>query len=992
MADDRRLIEDWLPIAALSEESVRERRSMTALPPTYYLHVWWARRPLVASRAAVLGALLPSSADHDKFTHVLGIHGDPLAAKARIAKATDEGVKLGKAAYGYARAFSYTPSPNDLEWLRKNSHVAHATVLDPTAGGGSIPFEAARLGHDTIANDLNPVAALILKATVELPRRYGNAVLKRFQEIGAKFRDRCVERLAKFYPLEPNANCVPDGYLWARTIKCPYCGGIVPLSPNWRLDGQGTGVRLMPRVKGDDRRIAFEIVSRTREHSEGTVKGGDATCPFPDCKRVVESAVIKSQAKAKKMGDQLFAVVYKAEIVTGYTQRGKAKTKKERGFRAPRPEDDVTDSIQLVLDEKIPNWEARGIIPTEEFPEICNDDRPIQYGMPLWRDMYSPRQLLGHCTSVEVFHDMIEEFGGAASLSDLDRAAFCYIGLALDKMLNYNARQTRWHANREVVAGAFDRHDFAFLWSFAEMAPTIPGLGYDWVIHQTSKSLGELIELTGTTTGTSGLFSSTSTFQNSVTVTCESGDDLEHINDATVDAVVMDPPYYDNVMYAELSDFFYVWLKRTAGLLYPELFTQYLTDKDREAVANVSKFRDASAVKGSGGARARAHRDYRERMQKIFTEVRRVLKSDGIMVLMFTHKATGAWDALAKGLVDAGFVITASWPVNTEAEGSLHIKEKNAAKSTIFLVCRPRPAVKSDEVTYWEDVQPEVKAKVRAKMEEFQKAGIGGVDLYLSSFGPALEVFSKHWPMKRGRANQRPERVRQIKLIEDEEWDPYAVTPEDALMEARATVKAYRLDQLTTIKRKTQLDPVTEFFVLAWDAFKAPTFPSDEALKLSRVVGVNFEQQLKDKVLTFKGDNVTLLDSVTRGQKGWLGRVSTDPALDALHHAARAVREQNLNVAREILRQAGILESDELKKALQAMLKVLPSPGKLGRKVPTSLMGAGRDAVALEKLRALLFANDVPQAEGYGTDQMLLFDSATEGDGDDDDDEENDDE
>jgi adenine-specific DNA methylase len=980
VADDRRLIEEWLPIAALSEESVRERRSMTALPPTYYLHVWWARRPLVASRAAVLGALLPAGADRDKFMHVLGIHGDPVAGKLRIAKATEDGVRLGAAAYGYSRAFSYTPTPKDLEWVRKNSHVPKATVLDPTAGGGSIPFEATRLGMDTIANDLNPVAALILKATVEFPHKYGNAVLQRYKELGAKFRDRCVERLAQYYPAEPKANWIPDGYLWARTIKCPYCGGVVPLSPNWRLDAKGTGVRLVPQTEGDDRRMGFEIVKKTAQHSEGTVKGGDATCPFPDCGRVIDGDVIKTQAKAKEMGDQLYAVVYKEEVVTGYTQKGKAKTKKNRGYRAPRPEDDLTAGVQQALDEKLSEWQARSIVPTEEIPDGNKTSEPKRYGATHWQDVFAPRQLLGHCTSVEVLHDLIDDLGGTSAASEIDRAAVAYISVALDKMLNYNSRMSVWMSTREVVANTFNRHDFAFCWSYAEMAPTITGLGYDWAFEQTGKSLKELIGLAGGKKEGQGVFAETQSANNAITVTCESGDNLEHVDAGTIDAVVMDPPYYDNVMYAELSDFFYVWLKRTAGLLYPELFTQYLTDKDREAVANVAKFADASAVKGSGGARVRAHRDYRERMQKIFTEVRRVLKPDGIMVLMFTHKATGAWDALAKGLVDAGFIITASWPVNTEAEGSLHIKEKNAAKSTIFLVCRPRPDAGS-EITYWEDVQPQVKGKVQAKMKEFQDAGIGGVDLYLSSFGPALEVFSKHWPMKRGRAMQKPEKVRQIKLIEDEEWDPYAVTPEDALMEARAAVKAWRLDQLTTIKRHTMLDPVTEFFVLAWDAFQAPEFPADEALKLARVVGVNFDVQLNGKILELTGSSgsrqVKLLDSVTRHQKGMLNTTGGEPVLDALHNAARLVREQNLNVAREALKQAGILQSDELKKGLQALLTVLPAPGKLGRKAPKALIGSGRDAVALEKLRALLFANEIPQVEGYSGEQLLLLDTAT---------------
>lgn len=179
-----RLIEHWLPIAALGEESVRERRSMTALPPVYYLHVWWARRPLVAARAAILASLLPADADRHKFLHVIGIHGDPVATRRRIDAAKRTGENLGSDVYGYPRAFSYTPTVDDLRWFTAGQQrlaLHNVTVLDPTAGGGSLPLEAARLGLTTIANDLNPVAALILRATVEWPRQFGMSVK---EEIG----------------------------------------------------------------------------------------------------------------------------------------------------------------------------------------------------------------------------------------------------------------------------------------------------------------------------------------------------------------------------------------------------------------------------------------------------------------------------------------------------------------------------------------------------------------------------------------------------------------------------------------------------------------------------------------------------------------------------------------------------------------------------------------------------------------------------------------
>ena len=188
---DRRLIEDWLPIAALSEESIRERRSMTALPPTYYLHVWWARRPLVASRAAVLASLLPADADRQSFLHALGIHGDPVAARRAIDEAQRTGERVANP-YSYRRAFTHSPDETDRRYLRRElaRFGDGPVVLDPTAGGGSIPFEALRSGFDCLANDLNPVAALILKATVDWPLRFGDDVRREFENLAAEWRQR----------------------------------------------------------------------------------------------------------------------------------------------------------------------------------------------------------------------------------------------------------------------------------------------------------------------------------------------------------------------------------------------------------------------------------------------------------------------------------------------------------------------------------------------------------------------------------------------------------------------------------------------------------------------------------------------------------------------------------------------------------------------------------------------------------------------------------
>lgn len=964
----RRLIEKWLPIAALGEESVRERRSMTALPPTYYLHVWWARRPLVASRAAILASLVPEDADLQKFLHFLGIHGDPVATKRRIDIAKKTGEDLGANPYGYPRAFQYIPNQDDLKWLTDESrrlNLSSPCVLDPTAGGGSIPFEATRIGMSAFANDLNPVAALILKATVEFPGKFGLEVVDEFRRLGKEFIYLAKPRYEGIFPSEPN-DIIISGYIWARTVRCPYCDGLLPLSPNWRLAPDGTGVRLIPHTAPGKRRCTFEIVFKAKEQSQGTVSGGDAVCPYADCGRVMDGDEIKRQAQIGEMGEQLFAIVYKKRILSK-TKSGKVKEKWVRGYRAPQPEDEASNIIAGKIAEKLPEWEALDIVPTEVVPPGYKTDELRRYGMTNWRDIFSPRQLFCHAVSVEVFRELLDQEQAKGSLSEVTKAAFSYLGFAIDKFINYNARICRWDITTSRIRSVFDRHDFAFYTSYAEMAPLIVGLGYDWAIEQTGKCIEELVGLARPDVDVkakNGVLLSLLPKDNytppPVTVTCKSGDSLDYIDDGSVDVVVIDPPYYDNVMYAELSDFFYVWLKRTVGYIYPEMFRRSLTDKENEAVANPAKF------KGQGSAKVLANRDYQERMAAIFAECRRVLKPDGVMTLMFTHKATGAWDALTKGLMEAGFVITASWPINTEAEGSLHIKDKSAANSTIFLVCRIRPEVtEEDEVVYWEDLEPQVRKAVRLRIKEFQDAGITGVDLYLSCFGPALEEFSRHWPLKRGQPRTLPKSRRRSSQSElfEEEWDPYAATPEDALDAARREVKNWRLEQLTQLKRQAELDPLTEWFVLAWDAFRAPQFPYDEALRLARVVGVDLDSDIIGRLAEKKSSDVILWDSKTRAAKSALGPSDgSRTMIDAIHHAAYIAQSRTLEASRELLEKAGIDKDPAFLSSLEAVLEVLPvSKAFTNIELSDAVAEAGSDFEALENLRRLAFKEQVDE-------------------------------
>ena len=941
---DRRLIEEWLPIAELGIESGRERGASSALPPIYYLHAWWARRPLVISRAAVLASILPAGADRNRFIHALGIHGDPVKMRRVIDQANKEKKKLGPNPYGYKRAFTHVPSNDDHAWISDAMGQGMETilVLDPTAGGGSIPLESHRLGCATAANDLNPVASLLLYATINWPSAFGTRLIDEFRALGDRFVARAVTKYANVFPAVPE-NTVIHGYLWARTIPCPHCSGLVPLSPHWRIASDGTGVKLQPHNAdgpgSQGRTCSFKVVRSVKGQSDGTVSNGDCTCPYTDCRRVISGVEIKEAGRSGAMGEQLYAVVYKKRVMER-TKTGRLREKWVKGYREPEPQDDNSEFIQAKLEEKLPEWDIYDTIPNESIIRGSKTKEPIQFGMKYWRDLFSPRQLLCHGTSVEVFRELLDGDQKDGTLTGIRKAAYGYLAIALDTMLNYDSRLTIWHANRTTVGPTFVRHDYGFSWSYVEMAPLVAGLGYEWAFDKTVDSMQGLVNLMGSAPN-SKLDQDIAVERQEPTVTCKSGDGLDHIKDGTVDAVVMDPPYYDNVMYAELSDFFYVWLKRTASLVFPELFQRSMTDKENEAVANPAKFA------GQKRARALSHQDYEDRMALIFEECRRVLKPSGIMTVMFMHKSTGAWDALTKSIIKAGFYITTSWPINSEASGGMHIRNKAAAKSTILLACRPRQS--EGDVSYWEDVEPKVRRSVRERISEFEKAGMRGVDVYLSAFGPALEEFSRNWPMKRGAPRN-----------DGSGEDPYSVTPEDALEAARREVKQWRLDKLICSTPDKDLDPATAFFVLAWDAFNSPKFPYDEALHLAKAVDVDLDRDVAGRFAKKDGEYLVLWDSQRSHANGLRAPHGSRRMIDALHHAAYLGRKSGAEAAIKYIESERLDNDDSFVAALEAVLEVLPpSANHTKIELKGDLACASNDFDALFNIYRLKFSSRI---------------------------------
>ncbi len=970
----RVLIEQWLPIDQIGAECMRERGASSALPPLYFLHVWWARRPLTVSRAAILASLLPAypTGDDDTirpwpqkfikkfptfedykawFLELIGITGDPAASRRIIDWAKTKGIKLTpeiirrlpkewrdglpndmrvSIPYGYPRAFTQNPSEHQLEtlynFLEWTWGTREITFCDPMSGGGSIPFEALRFGLTVHVNELNPVASVILKATLDYPARFGPDLAKHIRKYGELWCEKVRERLEPFYPLadqDENIFC----YVWARTIPCPTTGKPVPLSPHWwlRKGSDPIAVKISAVARKD--RCGFEIVHgktacKAARPDHGTIRRGTAVSPWTG--EAIDGDYIKSEAQAGRMGEQLYAV--------GVKKPGNFD------FRVPTSQDDASyEAACKSLSELLPGWEAAGLVPNEPRRAGRADWCCEIYGMSRWRDTYSPRQLLSMSTLVEV----AKEICAAAELDllrntqkdgeALREALRVILALAIDKAADYNSRQASWDVTRKKVGHAFTRHDLSMRWSFAEFdaARSLAAWSLEQVLDA-MRSMGSLAYRPG-------LFEDHDLKPvDRLRFTTGAAQALPAVPTGSVRNICVDPPYYDNVNYAECSNYFYVWQKRTLGDVFPHLFTTELANADDEAVMNAARFADMGKRRGE-----LAIADYENKMMACFKEMHRILADDGVLTVMFTHKQVAAWDTLGMALLRAGFRIDASWPVHTESEVSLHQAKKNAAASTIMLVCRKRE--KSDEPVWWDDLKAKVRKTAREKAKEFEAQGIRGVDLYISTFGPVLSIISESWPVLTSDTDPKT-------------GDPLPLKPGEALDLAREEVINLRKQGLL-LGRKVDFDPITDWYLMAWDAFKAQEFPADEARKLAIALGLDLERDLiRDKRLVAKKSaSVVVNVPGDRRKRGMVDDAAeTFPHLiDALHTAMMVYEEEGSKACQVFMDRAGLRTDSRLKALVQACMEAIPTTrGKDGEFLRPEM-------AALEAMR-LLFWSDLP--------------------------------
>lgn len=763
IAYPKRLIEVDLPIKRISAHSRREKSIRHGHIST--LHIWWARRPLAACRAVICAALWPDPADElcpPAFREAAAdaIHefaqvavqdksvGDICSEiswgrwvtltkpENRIAVENPDHLSVLRASLldfiGDFAAWKASTQPDFLKTARTLTQAAHEAlggepgtrplVVDPFAGGGSIPLEALRVGADAFASDLNPVAVLLCKVVLEYIPKYGQRLADEVRKWGEWIKKEAEKELAEFYPKDPDG-ATPIAYLWARTITCegPGCGAEVPLMRSlWLAKKSNRSMALKMVPDHAKKRVDFQIIEKVKasDVGDGTIRRGSATCPI--CGFTTPVSRIREQLKERWGGAKdarLFTVV-----TTKPGQKGKF-------FRLPTEQDlkDVRAAADALERKKKDHTETLSFVPDEPLPPIGTLGFRVQrYGMMEWGDLFTSRQALALGTIASLITDSDVTTGDQEKEDrEFNRAIVACLGLAIGRCCDYWSSLVIWAG--DFVAHTFGRQALPIVWDFAEVFPFSESTG-DW---------GGAIEWICRVVDREAEFS------NNIGET-QIANAFEHpLPDDSVQTFITDPPYYDAVPYADLADFFYVWLRRALTNTHPELFDGDLTPKDDECIVDESKSKDKTYFEATMG--------------KALAEGRRVLAPDGVGMVVFAHKSTSGWEAQLQAMIDAGWVVTGSWPIDTERPGRLRAQGSAALASSIHIVCRPREnpdGLLREEIGDWRDVLAELPKRIHDWMPRLAQEGVVGADAIFSCLGPALEIFSRYSRVEKASGEQ----------------------------------------------------------------------------------------------------------------------------------------------------------------------------------------------------------------------------------------------
>lgn len=736
----KRLIEVDLPIKRISAHSRREKSVRHGHIST--LHIWWARRPLAACRAVICAALWPDPVDalcpeafrkaaraamlewtsHERQI-LLSVESRPRFEAARKKPTLfDDPMELRGALLDFIADFSNWDNSTVKEYLatsRALTQAAHEAlgghagtrplVADPFAGGGAIPLEALRVGADAFASDLNPIPVLLNKVVLEYIPKYGQRLADEVSKWGQWIKAEAEKELAKFYPKDADG-ATPIAYLWVRTIQCegPGCGADVPLMRSLWLAKKGAGSVAL-KILADPRKkvIDFELLHNARAGSvgHGTIRRGSVTCPCCGFSTPVTS--VRKQLAPRRGGTndaRMIAVRYDDQR-TG-----------ERAWRLARESDFVASKAAAqALDLARTNYKGiLSLVPNEPLPpEGTLGFRVQKYGMLEWGDLFTHRQALSLTTLGRLVRN-----AEIKSEPGLALAVRTCLALAVDRLADFNASLCVLNSvGGRGVVHVFGRQALPMVWDFLETNPfNTEAANWETCYDVVDKVIE--VERHNVNVGHA-----------------ERADATVHpLPDDSAAAFITDPPYYDAVPYADLSDFFYVWLRRNLPSEYSTLLASTTTEKDNECIVD--------------RVRGKTRSSFEQRMGKAMAEGRRILQPAGISIVVFAHKSTAGWEAQLQAMIDAGWIVTASWPIDTERPGRLRAQNSAALASSVHLVCRPREnpdgSLCTNNVGDWRDVLHELPRRIHEWMPHLVEEGVVGADAIFACLGPALEVFSRY--------------------------------------------------------------------------------------------------------------------------------------------------------------------------------------------------------------------------------------------------------
>jgi adenine-specific DNA methylase len=853
---DKRLIEVDFPLKEVSEESLREKNIRHGHIST--LHIWWARRPLAASRATTFAALVPAPKDRDE-----------------LRKQLEFVAELSK----WENSLNKRLIENAKKQIRDFFGGVPPKVLDCFAGGGAIPFEASRLGCVTYALEYNPVAVVILKAMLQYPQKFSkektevteglHSVSNPFEEDVKKYGNRIIEEarkeVGKFYPFDPDGS-IPVGYIWARTVRCPNpsCSVEIPLLRQlWLAKKKKIALKIL--VDKKNKKIDFKLVREKDidfDPSEGTTRKATAMCPV--CGTGIDDDMMKKEAKEGRMGQRLIAVVLHGK--KGKTYRI-AKEADIEIFR--KAADYFADKMNRL----------RYLMPDEEIPfELANSSlRFRHYNNATWGSLFNARQKLTLVTFLEKIREIMQQ----ENIDDeYKKAIITYLSLIFDNVSTSCNTLCRWENTKELIADPFSRHALPMTWDYVECNPFSNSTGsWSSYLRYIAKVIRHCSEVSpgNVAQGTASR--------------------LEYPDDF-FDAIITDPPYYDNVNYAELSDFFYVWLKRIIGDIYPELFSTPLTPKSQEIVMN--------SVTWDGDTKKA--KDFFENMiTKSFKEIHRVLKPDGIAVIVFAYKSTEAWETIINSLIKSGLVLTASWPIKTEMKQRMRAKESAALASSVYMICRKSSR---KDVTYFNEIKEKIENRIKEKLAQFWEQGISGADFFVSAIGPAVEVFGRY---------------SRVEKLSGEE-----VSVQELLEYVRKIVSEFALERVLKRADLGGVDAETRFYLLWRWTFGNAKVHFDDAIKLSRPMGVELTQLWDGGSLVKKEKEfVRVLTPHERAKDpAFLKKTKLTSMIDVLHYVSALWERGEREKIKEVLNETGYAGNEVFWQTAQAISEILPQGDK----------------------------------------------------------------